>query len=519
MSYTINYSDLSKIPLVIEDGTINDQTDLSLLGKSVSSYGRFVAQNFLHLLENFASPTEPSSPTVGQLWYDSANDLLKFYTKNGEWKTASAKTVSNEPPPEISGNTTINYTSVEGDIWYDTTTNNLYIYNGTDWVNIIQFDDENRVLINTRYDNTGILHKTMEFLLNNKLVYLLSTDNDPWIPSSVGPTAESMQDGRLLIADYPVIKKGINLNSDTTYDLHNYIVKLLGELTIDVGNGDVLMEDNALDGDGPNFTLRPVSSPASTSSIFSIRNTNNTSKLWVGTENTTVGTNGFAVGFTGSAGNESNLNNYNIVLNSNGSMSASSINTTGNIVSAANISAAQATGDWIAIQSDMDQKTSLTKIVTPAMLDYAILNVYSGGSGGILEGDGLGIELLATVPAGSYGFSIATVSSLDLSEYRFLVVKFFSISHGQFSGQEDPPPNVLVIGESGTSLTTILTMPPSPFNSVFWFDLTDGIAFNSTLSTQAVNIRDTTTSISFAMSGSELSGWSIGGYVQLYGIR
>jgi hypothetical protein len=520
MSYSINYSDLSKFPIVIEDGTIDTTTDISLLGKSVSSYGRFVAQNFLHLLENFASPTEPENPISGQLWYDSANDLLKYYTKNGEWKTASAKTVTNEPPPEISGNTTINYTSVEGDIWYDTSTNNLYIYNGTEWINIIQFDDENRVLINTRYDNTGVLHKTMEFLLNNKLVYLLSTDNDPWIPSSVGTTAESMQDGRLLIADYPVIKKGINLNSDTTYDLHNYFVKLLTELTIDVGNGSVLLEDNALDGAGPGFTLRPQTAPANTDSIFSIRNTNNTSKLWVGTENTTVGTNGLAVGFTGSAGTESVLNNYNIVLNANGTISGSSLQMSnggtfgGNVSSTGNISAAQATGDWIAVEADMDAKTSTTKIVTPAMLDYSLLNVYANEE----QFSPSTYELMAVLTPQSFGFSIATISNLDFTPYRSAVLELYNIGYGTFSGQEDPQPSVFVLGPQGGTLVTAIPLGfGNLFSSIINLDFNNPLYTNSST---RFGITKDTTAISFGVSSPDSSGWSITsiGYIRLYGI-
>lgn len=369
MSYSINYSDLSKVPLIVEDGTINATTDLSLLGRSVSGYGQHIAQNFLYLLENFASPTEPDSPTAGQLWYDSDNDLLKYYTKDGNWKNANSNTVNIESPQDIT-----NYNAAEGDIWYDTTNDYLYIYADNEWKNILQFDENNRVMINNRYDNTGVVHKTMEFVLNAKIVYIISTDDTTWTPSSYGGNAERMPDGRLLINDYPTISKGLNLNFDRSYNIHNFYVTQLGEVAIDVGLGDVYIEQNSFDSGGPGFTLRPSSDPQSQFSFFSARSTNNDAKFWVGIENTTVGTNGFAAGFTGDTGEEHDITKYNIVLGSNGSISAESIDTVGNITSGGSVSAESASGNWVAVETDIDDGTSNEKIVTPAMLDYALLS-------------------------------------------------------------------------------------------------------------------------------------------------
>lgn len=378
MSYSINYSDLSKVPLIIEDGTLNTSTDLALLGRSVSGYGQYVAQNFLHLLENFASSEPPATPTHGQLWYDTHNDLLKYYNVNGEWKNVNSNTVNTSGPPEITGDTTINYTSTEGDIWYDTTNDYLYIYADGQWTNILQFDQDNRVFIGNRYDNIGTLHKTMEFIVNGKVVYILSTDDQDWIPSSFGETTERLPDGRLMVSDYPLVKKGINLNYDRSYNLHYYYVTLLNELTVDVGLGDVYLEQNQFDGAGPGFTFRPSSDPDSQSSFFSLRSFANDSKLWVGSETTTVGKNNFAAGFTGDNGEEYDLTKYNFVAGADGTITAKNItiseniNVSGNILSEGDISANTASGVWIASEADVDEGTSLEKIITPAMLRYGI---------------------------------------------------------------------------------------------------------------------------------------------------
>jgi hypothetical protein len=72
MAYTIQYTDsANKDDLVVEDGTINTETSLSLPGKNSTGYGQIIAEDLLHLLENFASATEPSTPVEGQLWYNN----------------------------------------------------------------------------------------------------------------------------------------------------------------------------------------------------------------------------------------------------------------------------------------------------------------------------------------------------------------------------------------------------------------------------------------------------------------
>lgn len=112
MSYVINYSDTLKTPITISSGTNNDSTSVNLLGKNYIGYGPLLAENFLHVLENFANTTQPANPVEGQLWYDTtdtANKQLKVNIGAGnEWNivglsnktTFTATTVS-----IVSGNT------------------------------------------------------------------------------------------------------------------------------------------------------------------------------------------------------------------------------------------------------------------------------------------------------------------------------------------------------------------------------------------------------------------------------
>ena len=82
MSYTVQFSNPNKTPLVVANSALNNSTSLALIGPNKSGYGQSIADNFLHLLENYANSSPPANPIEGQLWYDttySGNKILKVY--------------------------------------------------------------------------------------------------------------------------------------------------------------------------------------------------------------------------------------------------------------------------------------------------------------------------------------------------------------------------------------------------------------------------------------------------------
>ena len=78
MAYTINKYNNVQLT-VVEDGTIDNTTNLRFIGKNYAGYGEIQNENFLHLLENFASGSQPSRPMGGQIWFDTSLSKLKFY--------------------------------------------------------------------------------------------------------------------------------------------------------------------------------------------------------------------------------------------------------------------------------------------------------------------------------------------------------------------------------------------------------------------------------------------------------
>ena len=128
MAYTVQYTDLSqKGTIIVEDNTINQQTSLDLPGRNTTAYGTAIAENFLHLLENFAFNTAPTNPVEGQLWYDTTPgvDQLKIYDGTN-WVSASGlKKATTQPEANQ---------SVVGDLWVDTDNQQLYLFTGSGWI-------------------------------------------------------------------------------------------------------------------------------------------------------------------------------------------------------------------------------------------------------------------------------------------------------------------------------------------------------------------------------------------------
>jgi len=122
MSYNITLTNGSLFA-VIPDGTVNTQSSMTLIGRNYAGgYGEFQDDNFIRLLESNANNIAPSAPLTGQLWYNTTTKTLQVY--NGtQFKSISGATSSATAP-------TNNQT---GDLWYNTVNDQLNVWNGTSW--------------------------------------------------------------------------------------------------------------------------------------------------------------------------------------------------------------------------------------------------------------------------------------------------------------------------------------------------------------------------------------------------
>ena len=82
MSYVINKTNGIQLSEII-DGSIDQlSTNLTLVGRDYNNYGEFINENFVFLLENFANTSAPDKPLTGQLWFDTTSNKLRVY--NGQ---------------------------------------------------------------------------------------------------------------------------------------------------------------------------------------------------------------------------------------------------------------------------------------------------------------------------------------------------------------------------------------------------------------------------------------------------
>jgi microcystin-dependent protein len=200
MPYNITLSNGSDL---ITGGLLDNTLDtsnssLSLVGKNYKSYGLFVNQNFVRLMENFANSSAPTAPLPGQIWFNPTTKLLNLNisatkgTASAIWKTVAGLTLSATTPTN----------PYQNELWYDSTNGQLYIYTGTAWRLI---GPANKLSTG----NSGVIPDTvtdappsttyviLKFVIDDVLVAIWSKDG-PFLSDVPG---------------FSTIKKGLNLHS------------------------------------------------------------------------------------------------------------------------------------------------------------------------------------------------------------------------------------------------------------------------------------------------------------------
>ena len=198
MPYSVNFTDKeNKTPITVFDNTSSTDTSLKFPGRNVTGYGQIIAENFLALLENFASADEPINPIEGQLWYNSTDGVLQIWD-NTAWKAASGiqKGVS-EPSVQ---------TSKIGELWVDTTNQQLRIFTGTRW--ILVGPTESSVdglrygpVVEKIADSDNIDRFVLTFYIADIPVIIFSKDS--FTPKTI-------------ISGFNIIRSGINISDPST---------------------------------------------------------------------------------------------------------------------------------------------------------------------------------------------------------------------------------------------------------------------------------------------------------------
>jgi microcystin-dependent protein len=204
MSYSVRFTEItnpSKPAIVVADQTLNNQTSVTLIGKNYKGFAPVLAENFLHLLENFASPTDnpPANPVQGQLWYDNTQNFLNVYDGTS-WSAAGSLKKSGVTPESIS--------SSKGDLWVDTNNSQLYLYSGSNWLLVgpqYSAGKQTGPIVEAIVDTSNVSHSVISFYGATSSI----TDSNNY---RVGIISKDTFTPKSIISGFPVIQQGFNLS-------------------------------------------------------------------------------------------------------------------------------------------------------------------------------------------------------------------------------------------------------------------------------------------------------------------
>lgn len=208
MTYQLRFSDVNNTGTVtvpaMPPGINNVDTSLNLVGRGYPNYGEKYAENFLHLLENFASPVPPENPIEGQLWYDTSDKNRKVLrimdgtASAARWPLATGIYQQSSDPKlsPVSG-------LKNGDLWVDTSSNTLKLYYSNNWTLVgpssSSGSDKSGLTIDDLVDTDTNSHKVAKLWSEGTLVAVISADEE-FTPNPV-------------ITGFATIKPGINLTT------------------------------------------------------------------------------------------------------------------------------------------------------------------------------------------------------------------------------------------------------------------------------------------------------------------
>jgi hypothetical protein len=198
MTYTIRHAN-GLNPITVSDNTFDNSTSVYLIGRNYSNYGELFDQNFLWIMEHWASNVSPANPTIGQIWYDLGGNgvppLLKVYTPKKLWKSIVTVYSAVAAPllPDV------------GDLWMDTSvplSPGLYIYTVNGWLLVGPYTAGiGQIVSEVIYDKQGRPHNVISAKILGKRYWILSPDQ----------TFEP----RDFISGFSHIDPGLNLISQT----------------------------------------------------------------------------------------------------------------------------------------------------------------------------------------------------------------------------------------------------------------------------------------------------------------
>ena len=208
MSYLINQPNGTFI-INLLDGTADgpavnpglNSTDLNLIGHNYPNYGQLEGNNWITLLQNSANSVPPTKPLPGELWYNTSTNFLNVFNGTSFVQVTPVFASSSTPTA------TTGFANIVGSQWWDTVNQQFKLYNGSTWTVIGPaysiLDGISGAIVENIIDNnaTPVSHTVVKIYLNGIVTSIFSKDS-AFIPATP-------------ITGFTTINQGINLS--TTY--------------------------------------------------------------------------------------------------------------------------------------------------------------------------------------------------------------------------------------------------------------------------------------------------------------
>ena len=223
----------------ISDYGTDSSTSLELVGRGVSNYGLIEQSNLLHILENFASPTEPTNPIEGQLWFNTltSNQVLSVYYNN-TWNNLISVISSSTQPTNVSG------------LWIDSESNSLFFASNGEWIGSSSF------FVSETPPTEGLNTGLTWLMIPEYILWMYDSTITSPVPSfrRIGGVSDGNNltgSWRMIGTQYPInagIKSYYASIQDTDSNYHNVIVNEINDKIISVeSNDDFTMLSSASD--------------------------------------------------------------------------------------------------------------------------------------------------------------------------------------------------------------------------------------------------------------------------------
>ena len=191
----------------VADGSIDStHSSIKFPGRGYLNYGEPVNENMLWIMQNFANAQPPANPLKGQLWYDTANSILKTYD-GSSWNTSGGVIISGSAPS--SGNN-------QGSFWFDSTNKQLYTWSGTAWLLVgplgsavngdptLSTVPSNSVIQSVKISDGTATHQAWRIVIGGTLLAIFSKD------AAFTPTND------YVTAGFSSIKPGLNFSTNVS---------------------------------------------------------------------------------------------------------------------------------------------------------------------------------------------------------------------------------------------------------------------------------------------------------------